>query len=261
VAKDLSAIEVSSVRWEPRQGQEHYLNVRIAPLRPDGELVGTSIAYTDITDTRKLQDQLVGSKRELEHAYEELQSTVEELETTNEELQSTNEELETTNEELQSTNEELETMNEEFHSSNEELETMNDELRARSTELGELNAFLEAILGTVGLAVAVLDRQQHVQIWNDQAREMWGLNAEEVEDRNFLALDFGLPLEQLKSRIRNALAGTSPREEMVVEATNRRGRVFSCRVTVIPLRQSADGAVTGAIMMMEDADDGAGPLS
>ena len=69
------------------------------------------------------------ANRELETAYEELQSTNEELETTNEELQSTVEELETTNEELQSTNEELETMNEELQSTNDELQTINDELR------------------------------------------------------------------------------------------------------------------------------------
>ena len=89
-----------------------------------------------------------GVKRELEIAYEELQSTVEELETTNEELQSTNEELETTNEELQSTNEELETMNEELQATNEELETINDELQLRTDELNELNAFLEAVLAS-----------------------------------------------------------------------------------------------------------------
>ncbi len=184
MATDHSGIKVSAVRWEPRPGQEHFLNVHITPLMSDGELLGTSVAFSDITGTRKLQEQLMQSKHELEQAYEELQSTVEELETTNEELQSTNEELETTNEELHSTNEELETMNEELHSANEELETMNDELRSRSSELGELNVFLETILGTVGLAVAVLDKEQHVQIWNGQAREMWGLIPEEVEGRH-----------------------------------------------------------------------------
>jgi two-component system CheB/CheR fusion protein len=100
VANDLIGLEVSAVRWVSRQGEEHVLNVSVTPLLSDGELIGTSISYTDVTDTRRLQEQLVRSKHELEQAYEELQSTVEELETTNEELQSTNEELETTNEEL-----------------------------------------------------------------------------------------------------------------------------------------------------------------
>jgi two-component system CheB/CheR fusion protein len=261
VLGDLSVIEVGAIRWKPREGNERYLHVRITPLMSDGELLGTSIVYSDVTDTRRLQEQLVGSKRELEQAYEELQSTVEELETTNEELQSTNEELETTNEELQSTNEELETMNEELHSANEELETMNDELRSRSVELSELNLFLETILATVGLAVAVLDRQQHVQIWNGQARELWGLTSDDVEDRHFLALDFGLPVEQLKPQLRQTLSGVAERTQVVVDATNRRGRAFSCKVTLLPLGPASDGIPNGVIVMMEDSSDGAAPGS
>jgi two-component system CheB/CheR fusion protein len=176
---------------------------------------------------------------------------VEELETTNEELQSTNEELETTNEELQSTNEELETMNEELHSSNEELETMNDELRHRTLELNDLNAFLEAILTTIGFAVAVLDREQHVQVWNSQAWDLWGLTSEEVEDKHLLSLDFGLPVEKLKPHLRATLAGESNREELVLDATNRRGKTFQCRVTLLPLGTGSDGNGAGVIVTME----------
>ena len=179
-------------------------DVRLSPLLGDGAVLGTSIQYMDVTDAYQLQDQLASSRRELEQAYEALQSTVEELETTNEELQSTNEELETTNEELQSTNEELETMNEELQSSNEELETMNEELRHRTLELNEINAFLETILAMIGLAVAVINRDQQVQIWNGQARELWGVTAEEAEGKNLMALDIGLPVEALKPQIRRA---------------------------------------------------------
>jgi two-component system CheB/CheR fusion protein len=176
---------------------------------------------------------------------------VEELETTNEELQSTNEELETTNEELQSTNEELETMNEELQSGNEELETMNEELRHRSVEINEMNAFLETILTTVGLAVVVLDRRQNVQIWNGQARDLWGVSAEEAEDQHLLALDFGLPVEQLRQPLRSLMLDGSVREELTLEATNRRGRTFLCRVTCLPLHAGNDGDVSGVVVMME----------
>jgi two-component system CheB/CheR fusion protein len=231
---------------------DRVFDLRLTPLRRDGEAMGTSIAYIDVTDSHRLRDELERSKRELETAYEELQSTVEELETTNEELQSTNEELETTNEELQSTNEELETMNEELQSSNEELETMNDELRHRSREVNDVNSFLEKILGTIGLAVAVLDRNQRVQIWNDKAREMWGVTPDEAEDEHLLALDIGLPIEKLKRELRDTLGGQSAREEVSLEATNRRGKSFECRVTLLPLGGSpGDGAVSGVIMMME----------
>jgi two-component system, chemotaxis family, CheB/CheR fusion protein len=217
--------------------------------------MGTSVMYLDVTEAQRLQDQLAGSTRELENAYEELQSTVEELETTNEELQSTNEELETTNEELQSTNEELETMNEELQSTNEELETMNEELRHRTQEVNDVNGFLETLLSTIGLAVAVLDGNQRVQIWNEKARELWGLAPEEAEDEHLMSLDVGLPVEQLREQVRDTLTGRSEREVVVLDATNRRGKPFKCRVTCLPLVSDGDSNSSGVIMMMEAVSD------
>jgi two-component system CheB/CheR fusion protein len=223
----------------------------MSPLLGDGGALGTSIIYEDVSEFAALQAEVTTSKRELEQAYEELQSTVEELETTNEELQSTNEELETTNEELQSTNEELETMNEELQSANEELETMNDELRHRTLELNEMNSFLETILTTIGLAVAVLDSRQYVQIWNGQARELWGVSADEAADQHLFALEIGLPMNQLKQPLRACLSGASQREELLVDAINRRGKPFHCRVVCLPLGGDGDGAVSGVIILME----------
>ncbi len=254
VASELQGVDINGVRWGFGDRQR-VLDVRLAPLVVDGTLMGTSISYSDVTEAHGLNEQLAASRRELEQAYEELQSTVEELETTNEELQSTNEELETTNEELQSTNEELETMNEELQSSNEELETMNEELRHRSIELNNLNGFLETIMTTIGLAVAVVDREQQVQVWNAQARELWGLTPEEAEERHLQSLDFGLPVEQLKPQLRATLSGASERQEVVLAATNRRGRSLQCRVTVLPLAGGQDGPVSGAILMMEPVDE------
>jgi two-component system CheB/CheR fusion protein len=256
LSKDLHPIEIKSVPWAAGD-QERILDVRLAPLIGDAGLMGTSISYVDITGTHNLQQQATSSRRELEQAHEELQSTVEELETTNEELQSTNEELETTNEELQSTNEELETMNEELQSSNEELETMNEELRHRTLELDDMNAFLDTILGTVGLGVLVVDGNQHVQVWNGHARELWGLTSEEVEGQHVLSLDIGLPLENVKGELRAILEGRSEQEQVVLQATNRRGKPVQCGVTLLPIKSDHDGTVSGAIMMMEPGVDGA----
>ena len=100
-------ISLKGVRHNRQDEIPRFLDVVITPVHDDGDrLLGTSLAFRDVTERHDLRDELRQSKEEVETAYEELQYTNEELETTNEELQSTVEELQTTNEELQSTNEE-----------------------------------------------------------------------------------------------------------------------------------------------------------
>jgi two-component system CheB/CheR fusion protein len=248
-------VPVGEVRFKPSRGEERILDVTVVPLLPaDGPALGASVILEDVTRYSRLQEELEGNRRDLELAYEELQSTIDELETTNEELQSANEELQTTNEELQSTNEELETMNEELQSTNEELETINDELRDRTSELNQVNEVLEAILTSLGIGVAVVDRQQRVRVWNARAQDLWGLRQDEAVDHHLLSLDIGLPTEQLAAPLRSVLGGASRREESVVEAVNRRGRTVGCTTTILPLVSlSSDGdAVRGAIILMQD---------
>ena len=212
-------------RFMPRKGDERMLDVTVVPLLPNGgAALGVSIVFEDVSRYAGMRRELEGNRRDLELAYEELQSTIDELETTNEELQSANEELQTTNEELQSTNEELETMNEELQSTNEELETINDELRDRTSDLNQVNDFLEAILTSLGIGVAVVDRQQRVQIWNLRAEDLWGLRQDEAVEHHLLSLDIGLPVEQLAGPLRTVLSGSSEREHALLEAVNRRGR-------------------------------------
>src|SRR5262249_21763870 len=150
-------------------------------------------------------------------------------------------------------NEELETMNEELQSTNEELETINDELRQRTLELNEVNAFLETILTSMGVAVVVLDRNLQVQVWNAHSADLWGVRADEAEGQNLLTLDLGLPVERLKTPLRTVLNGGESRVELMLDATNRRGRAIECRVIALPL--SVDGQeVSGAILLMEELD-------
>src|SRR5581483_7400209 len=134
-----------------------------------GVLTGTSISFIEVTPQRQLQQELDRSRAELDTAYEELQSTVEELETMNEELQSTNE----------------------------ELETINDELRQRTDELNDVNSYLESILTSLQTGVIVVNRDMRIQVWNQQATELWGLRSEEVEGEHLMNLDIGLPVDQL----------------------------------------------------------------
>ena len=245
-------VQRRDVHWPSDNGDPRYLDVEIVPLRDTrGEHIGVQVGFIDTTRLRRLQEDLERSKNELETAYEELQSSNEELETTNEELQSTNEELETTNEELQSTNEELETMNEELQSTNEELETTNTELRMRSDELNHANAFLGSVLTGLEVGVVVVDPTFQVLAWNHRAEDMWGLRADEVQNRHLLNLDIGLPLDQLRVPIRAVLAQETQQASLIVEAVNRRGRRVRSSIRVTPLRGSA-GETRGAIVHMEE---------
>jgi two-component system CheB/CheR fusion protein len=260
--RDRRRVNLGERRFRPKKGEERLLDITVVPLLPDGGAApGAAVQFEDVTRYASLQRELESNRRDLELAYEELQSTIDELETTNEELQSANEELQTTNEELQSTNEELETMNEELQSTNEELETINDELRARTSELNRVNDFLESILTSLGIGVAVVDRQQRVLVWNHRAEDLWGLRNDEALDHHLLSLDIGLPVERLAGPLRSVLGGASQREEAVLEAVNRRGRTIECATTILPLIApgATDGkAVRGAIVLMEDGPPGTG---
>jgi two-component system, chemotaxis family, CheB/CheR fusion protein len=255
VYTDNRSVQLEDVQWIDLNGGPRVLQIEIIPVLGADEALGATLSFTDVTALSKLSADYELSRRELETAYEELQSTVEELETTNEELQSTNEELETTNEELQSTNEELETMNEELQSTNDELETMNTEVTTRATELDRLNLFFEGILGALRVGVVVIDRDHKVQIWNAMSNDLWGLRADEVEDTDFMSLDIGLPVKQLEDAIARAFGGSSNAIEERVEAINRRGKQFECVVRVIPL-QTRSGDIYASMILTASAGDG-----
>ena len=225
-------------------GERRLVDVEVVPLASsEGKIVGVGISFVDVTPYKRLEAAFEVSKTALETAYEELQSTMEEMETTNEELQSTNEELETTNEELQSTNEELQTLNEELTSTNEELETINDELNLRTDELHETTVFLESVLRGLDAAVIVLDREMRVTAWNDGAFELWGLRADEVRREHFLNLDIGLPVDELRTPVREVLAGGDRHGTVAVAGLDRRGRPITCHVRFSPLAADGSGDV------------------
>ena len=237
--------------WNRSATERVVLDIQLVPLLDTrSRLLGVSIMFNDVSRYRQLHNELEAANRQLETAYEELQSTNEELETTNEELQSTVEELETTNEELQSTNEELETMNEELQSMNDELQATNEELRDRTAEISALNRFMESILGSLGAAVIVVNRDLIVQVWNRQAEDLWGLREVETVGEHFLNLDTGLPTEQLKPLIRDVISDRAPEREISLDAVNRRGRAIQLRVSVTPLIAGYEEP-SGALMVME----------
>ena len=247
------SITLTDVQRPLPGGKNQHLEIQLKLLRDSRQPLGVSISFQDVTRHNVLQEEIRHSKQALETAYEELQSTNEELETTNEELQSTVEELQTTNEELQSTNEEMETMNEELQATNEELQATNDELRERTGDLNRLNAFLQSILTSVHVGIAVVDPDFKVLLWNERAEDLWGLRADEVKGQSLLKLDIGLPLEKLQVPIQSSVSGKEAYKEIFVEAVNRRGKSIRCRITFTP-SLGPDGGYQGVVMLMEEEE-------
>ena len=245
------ATTVQDVRWSRPGAADRFWDVQVAPLRGQDSPLGLTLSWIEVTRYHELTGELTRAHGELQEAYEELQSSSEELETTNEELQSAIEELETTNEELQSTNEELETMNEELQSTNEELQTVNDELRERTTEVGEVNAFLESVLSGLRTAVAVVDSDLQVLVWNARCEHLWGLRAFEVEGRSLTSLGGGLPADRLAAKAREVMLQGQALEPDGIVAVNRLGQRMLVTTGASPLHDRA-GTVRGAILTMEE---------
>jgi len=245
-------IKLEAIERSLSSQETQYLDIVITPLRANGDQsLGCSIAFRDVTEYHTLEEELRNSQEELETAYEELQSSNEELETTNEELQSTVEELQTTNEELQSTNEEMETMNEELRTANQELQQKNEQLRQHRQELNQTNTFLQSILSSVEAGVVVIDRDFEILLWNEEAEDLWGLRADEVEGRSLLSLDIGLPVEKLAEPVRDFITAGEEGGEQVIEldAVNRRGQSVVVHISNT-LRRGPDEEVEGVVLMM-----------
>ena len=74
-------------------------------------------------------------------------------------------------------------MNEELQSMNDELQSTNEELRERTSEVGELNAFMSSVFAGLRAGVVVVDSDLLVQVWNNQAEELWGVRHDEATGR------------------------------------------------------------------------------
>jgi hypothetical protein len=68
-------------------------------------------------------------------------------------------------------------------------------------------------------------------------------------------LDIGLPADQIRPALRQAMSAEDGSRTTMVDATNRRGRPVRCRVTCSPLAGS-DKSVRGVIVVVEPQPEG-----
>ena len=97
----------------------------------------------------------------------------------------------------------------------------------------------------------MLDREQRdPDLERARPRTCGGCAPTRSSGQHLLSLDIGLPVEKLRRPIRNALAGNTEGNEVVLDATNRRGRAIRCKVTCLPLIVTSKD-VQGVIVLME----------
>jgi two-component system CheB/CheR fusion protein len=98
--------------------------------------------------------------------------------------------------------------------------------------------------------MAVVDKEMRVLIWNRGCEELWGLRTDETIGAMLPALDFGLPMDEVKQLIGKAFVDLDSYGEVTVDAVNRRGRSLRIRVTCTAFRNSSD-LINGAVLLME----------
>lgn len=87
--------------------------------------------------------------------------------------------------------------------------------------------------------------------WSKNAHDLWGLRPDDVDGRDFLGLDLGLPLEEPAAPLSRVLEGEpATMVELSVAAVDRRGRRQRLRLQISPLRHQDE--VSGAVLVMND---------
>ena len=101
------------------------------------------------------------------------------------------------------------------------------------------------------MGMVVLDNSFNILIWNHTVEDMWGLRSDEVMNKSWFSLDIGLPVEQLRNSLRDIISSKKKLQEILLNATNRRGKKIQCYVACSPLLKET---VEGIIIMMTDVE-------
>ncbi len=188
---------------------------------------------------------LMQFERELQHAREQLATTIEQHETTVEELKASNEELQAINEELRSATEELESSKEELQSVNEELTTVNTELQARVEDTAKANDDLQNIIASTEIATVFVDKQIRVKRFTTNATRVFKLIDVDI-GRSLFDITHSLKYSSLADDVKQAFETLKLIEREVESAA---GCWYLMRL--LPYR-TADDRIDGAVLTLVD---------
>src|ERR1700680_2486128 len=119
-----------------KDGTHIQVSVTVSPIRdPNGTIIAASTIAHDITEQKRMIEELATRSRQLEGSNKELATRSRELERSNKELATRTPELKRSNEELATRSRELERSNKELATRSRELEGSNEELATRTHEL------------------------------------------------------------------------------------------------------------------------------
>jgi two-component system CheB/CheR fusion protein len=200
-------------------GREMVVDVQVISLATDGELLGTVVTFTDVTELGLLRRSVERSAHDLQAALAELRLTGAHLERLGEELRSSDAELKLMSDELRSSTEELEISNEEVRSGNEELRSTTDELDLRTRELGAATRLMDSMIDALGAAF-ILDEDLTIRLWSRECEALWGVHDGAVNGRRLQEVEVGLPIRPLEALARAVLADGEP-AELVIDAQDR----------------------------------------
>ena len=130
---------------------------------------------------------------------------------------------------------ELETAREMLASLGAELAITTRTLERERRELGASRGLLAALLSAVPFSIWVVDSGLVVQLWNDRASEIWGVDSETAVGRSLLDLDIEFPVAKLEASLRSAVERAEGNRYVTADASARDGRTFSCHIAVTQL--------------------------
>lgn len=191
------------------------------------------------TTIERLQQDLLGTR-------EQLQSLTEQHQTALEELRSANEELHSVNEEMQSTNEELETSKEELQSVNEELQTVNVQLSEKVGELADSNSDLRNLFESTEIATIFLDRYLIIRSFTPAITSLYSLIPSDA-GRPLNDIVSCLDYDRLSEDVAFVLDTLRPLEKRVA----RRDGSMNYIMRILPYR-GPDSTVSGVLVTFVD---------